>query len=394
LAKFTMKAPVFLDGFSTLPLAPEAKAAILEAWETPGNPGSPNCAGERAAMLLEDGRKAVADLIGAVPSEITFTSGATEANNLALVGVTRTLRAFGSTRSRLIVSAIEHKSVLETAAALAGEGVEVVHAPVDAAGRLDLNAFANLVDDRLLMTSIMLVNNETGAIQPVAEAASLTHRAGGVFHTDASQAVGKIPVSVVELDVDYLSLSAHKCYGPMGVGALYRASSAPAPRALLFGGRQERSLRPGTEPVALVVGFGAAATVALSKLADGAQAADDLLSTFLDRLAARQLQYSRVTDEHPTVPGGVAISILGVDGDELCAALAKTVAISTGSACTSGQITTSHVLAAMGYSVQTAKQVVRVYFNRYLDRDCVIRAADEFVGAAERCRLATGGVLQ
>lgn len=367
---------------------------MLDAWETPGNAGSPNSAGERAASLLEGGRKAVADLIGAAPSEITFTSGATEANNLALAGVARALRASGSTRSRLVVSAIEHKSVLETAAALEGEGVEVVHAPVDAAGRLDLTAFANLVDKRLLLASVMLVNNETGAIQPVAEAAAMTHHAGGVFHTDAAQAVGKIPVDVVELDVDYLSLSAHKCHGPMGVGALYRASSAPAPRALLFGGRQERGLRPGTEPVALVAGFGAAATLALSELPDRARAADDLLSTFLNRLAEKQLRHSRVTGLHPTVPGGAAISIPGVDGDTLCAILAKTVAISTGSACTAGQLKTSHVLAAMGYSVDESKQVVRLCFSRYIDRDSVILAADKFIAAAERCRLATGGSLQ
>ncbi len=367
---------------------------MLAAWALPGNAGSPNGSGERAASILATGRSAVADLIGATPGEIIFTSGATESNNLAIAGVARALCASGSTRSRLIVSAIEHKSVLETAAALAGDGLEIVHAPVDAAGRLDLTAFADLVDERLLLASIMTVNNETGAIQPVAEAAAITHRAGGVFHTDAAQAVGKIPVDVVELDVDYLSLSAHKCYGPMGVGALYRASSAPAPLPLLFGGRQERGLRPGTEPVALVAGFGAAAAMTSSELSERARAADGLLSIFLDRLAEGQLRHLRVTNGHPTVPGGAAISIPGVDGDALCAALAKTVAISTGSACTSGQLTTSHVLAAMGYSGELAKQVVRVFFNRYLDEDRVLIAADEFIAAAQRCRLATGGVRQ
>lgn len=389
-----MDSPIFLDGFSTQPLAPEARDAMLAAWALPGNAGSPNGAGERAASLLMTGRTAVADLIGAAPGDITFTSGATEANNLALAGVVRALRARGSTRSRLIVSAIEHKSVLETAGALMNEGLEVVHAPVDAAGRLDLTAFCDLVDERLLLASIMTVNNETGAIQPIAEAAALTHRAGGVFHTDAAQAVGKIPVDVVALDVDYLSVSAHKCYGPMGIGALYRASSAPAPLPLLFGGRQERGLRPGTEPVALIAGFGAAADLASRELSDSARAADSLLSTFLNRLAERQLHHSRVTNGHPTVPGGAAISIPGVDGDALCAALARTVAISTGSACTSGQLTTSHVLAAMGYSDDLAKQVVRVFFSRYLDEDQVLLAADEFIAAAHRCRLATGGVRQ
>lgn len=389
-----MSAPIYLDGFSTQPLAPEAKAAILSAWESPGNAGSPNAAGERAAGLLAAGRAAVANLIGAGPGDITFTSGATEANNLALAGVVRALRAGGSTRSRLVVSAIEHKSVLETAAALSIEGVEVVHAPVDAAGRLDLTAFSDLVDERLLLASVMLVNNETGAIQPVAEAAAIAHRFGGLFHTDAAQAAGKIPVDVVELDVDYLSLSAHKCYGPTGVGALYRASTAAAPRRLLYGGHQERGLRPGTEPVALIAGFGAAAALASSELTDGARGPDRLLSTFLSRLAEGQLCHSRVTNDHPTVPGGAAISIPGVDGDALCAALAKTVAISTGSACTSGQLTTSHVLAAMGYAGDSAKQVVRVFFNRYLEEDRVLLAADEFIAAARSCRLVTGGSRQ
>jgi cysteine desulfurase len=146
--------------------------------------------------------------------------------------------------------------------------------------------------------------------------------------------------------------------------------------------------------VALIAGFGAAATLASSKLTDGAREADGMLSTFLNRLAGQQLRHSRVTNGHPTVPGGAAISIPGVDGDALCTTLAKTVAISTGSACTSGQLTTSHVLAAMGYSGEAAKQVVRVFFNRYLEQDSVVLAADEFIAAAERCRLATGGVRQ
>lgn len=387
--------PIFLDGFSTQPLAPEAKTAMLSAWEQPGNAGAPNGAGERAASLVAAGRTAVADLVGAAASEITFTSGATEANNLAVAGVVRAIRNGRSTRTRLIVSAIEHKSVLETAASLAGEDIEVVHAPVDRTGRLDLSAFAELADERLLLSSIMLVNNETGAIQPIAEAAALAHRAGGLVHTDAAQAVGKIPVNVLDLDVDYLSISAHKCYGPMGVGALYRASGAPPPLPLLLGGGQERGVRPGTEPVALIAGFGAAATLAsAASLSDSAQLTDGLLTMFLERLAKRQLRHARVTNGRPTVPGGAAISIPGVDADALCAALAKNVAVSTGSSCTSGQLTTSHVLAAMGFASDEAKQVVRLFFNRYLDEECVVLAADRFITAAERCRLATGGNRQ
>lgn len=389
-----MAKPVYLDGFATQPLAPEARSAMLLAWDHPGNAGSPNAAGEEAAALLAAGREAVSNLIGAATSEITFTSGATEANNLALAGVVRAVRRARPSRTRVIVSAIEHKSVLESADALASEGIEVIRSPVNKAGRLDLTAFAELADERLLLASVMFVNNETGAIQPILEAAALAHHVGGLFHTDAAQAVGKISVDVAELDVDYLSLSSHKCYGPMGIGALYRASSAPAPAPLLHGGRQERGIRPGTEPVALIAGFGAAAIVAAAELARGDNRADSLLDTFLDRLSARQLRHAVVTNGHPTVPGGVAISIPGVDGDGLCAALAKTVAISTGSACTSGQLTTSHVFVAMGFSAEDAKQVVRLFFNRYLDEANVARAADEFAAAAERCRLATGGLRQ
>ena len=367
---------------------------MLAAWDLPGNAGSPNAAGEAAAAIVAEGRAAVADIIGAVPEEIIFTSGATEANNLALLGVAQALRTAGSTRTRLIISAIEHKSVLETARYLAKSGLDVIQAPVDAAGRLDLAAFADFVDERLLMASVMMVNNETGVVQPVAEAAALAHRHGGLFHTDAAQAVGKMPVNVDGLDIDYLSISAHKCYGPMGVGALYRASGAPDPRPLLFGGGQQRGLRPGTEPVALIAGFGAAAKSTAESLVQGTFAAEAHFHLFLNRLAQRQLRYTRVSNGHATVPGGGAISIEGVDADALCTALGKKVAISTGSACTSGQLLNSHVLNAMGFSHQKAKQVVRICFNRYIDEETASLAADEFFAAAARCRLATGGHRQ
>ena len=385
---------VYLDGFATQPLAPEARMAMLSAWDRPGNAGSPNAAGEEAAAFVAAGRAAVASLIGASASEVTFTSGATEANNLALAGVVRTVRRDRSSRSRVIVSAIEHKSVLETADALASEGIEVIRCPVDKAGRLNLTAFTELADERLLLASVMFVNNETGGIQPIAEAATLAHNVGGLFHTDAAQAVGKIPVDVVELDVDYLSISGHKCYGPMGVGALYRASSAPVPAPLLHGGRQERGIRPGTEPVALIAGFGAAAIAADAELARADHRADSLKNAFLSRLSAQQLRYAPVTNGHPTVPGGVAISIPGVDSDTLCVALAKIVAVSTGSACTSGQLTTSHVLTAMGFSAEDAKRVVRLFFNRYLDEANVVLAADEYIAEDLRCRLNNKKVRQ
>lgn len=386
--------PIYLDGFATLPLAKEARAAMLAVWERPGNAGSPNASGERAARIIADARADVAELIGATASEIIFTSGATEANNLALLGVTASTRALSS-RRRIVVSAIEHKAVLEPAASLAAEGFEVTIAPVDAQGRLDLEALAMLLDENVLLVSVMLVNNETGVIQPVAEVAALAHGVGAYVHSDAAQAAGKISIDVAALDVDYLSLSAHKCYGPMGVGALYVAAGMPAPAPLMRGGGQQSGIRPGTEPVPLIAGFGAAARAARDHLAQpGPSGPAARIDRLLDGLTIRQLRFTRITGDHAVVPGSAAIAIDGIDGASLCAQLAREVALSTGSACNSGQIRTSHVLEAMGFSEELARSVIRIFCDRTLIDADIDGAIDAIIASTQRSRLATGEVRQ
>lgn len=389
-----MGAPIYLDGFATLPLSPEARSAILSVWDHPGNAGSPNAAGERAAGIIADGRAEVAALIGAAPGEIIFTSGATEANNLALLGVAQSAMKGEFDRKRIVVSAVEHKAVLEPVRMLEKQGFSVSIAPVDREGRLDLAAFEALLDDDVVIASVMLVNNETGVIQPVAEAAALVHAVGGLMHSDAAQAAGKIAIDVLDLDVDYLSLSAHKCYGPMGVGALYVGAHAPKPMPLVHGGGQQYAVRPGTEPVALIAGFGAAAKVARLRLQGDDCHGRLLICKLLERLASRQLRFSRITGDAAVVPGSAVLQLADVDADQLCATVARDVSLSTGSACTSGQIKQSHVLEAIGISEDDARHVIRIFCHRYQDVDEVEAAADRIVAAADQSRLAAGEVRQ
>jgi len=390
----SMLTPIYLDGFSTLPLAPEARDAMMSVWDFPGNAGSPHALGERAAGIIESAKASVAELIGAMPAEIFFTSGATEANNLAILGIGTSARHVSNPRRRIVVSAIEHKAVLEPARHLAREGFEIAYAPVDRHGLVDVKQLAGLVDDTTLLVSVMAANNETGVIQPIEQVAELTHARGALFHCDAAQAASKIPIDVVALDVDYLSLSAHKCYGPMGIGALYVAAGAPRPEALVFGGGQQMGVRPGTEPVALIAGFGAAAERACSSLKDGVARCSRSADLLLAQLAARQVRFRRITGVHPVLPGSLAIALEGADADTLCSMLAKTVCVSTGSACNSGQIRISHVLDSMGYSEESARSVLRIFCDRTIGEDDVIRAADAIAGAVARSRLVTGEVLQ
>lgn len=388
---------IYLDGHATTALAPEARDAMLAAWDCVGNASSPHSAGARASLTVDTARRSVARLIGAEPTEIVFTSGATEANNLALLGVARAAVRAGVARSRVVVSAIEHKAVLEPARMLRGEGFDVVEAPVNREGQVDLAEFAQLVNEETLLVSVMAANNEIGVIQPITEVAAIARRVGALTHCDAAQAAGRISLDVFDLDLDYLSLSAHKLHGPFGVGALYVAATAPRPHPLIVGGGQEGGARAGTLPVPLIAGFGAAAEIAASNLERDAQHAGSLARRFMADLASQQLSFEVVCADSDHLPGSLNLRLEGIDADDLVSTLTDDVLISTGSACNSGQIEPSHVLRAIGFTYKEAKSTVRVLFGRYNTSAEAIEAAGLFAQACARVRLATvatGGCRQ
>ena len=307
----------------------------------------------------------MAELIGASPAEVFLTSGATEADNLAITGVALAALAGASTRRRVIVSAVEHKAVLAPAVRLRDLGFVVDVAPVDANGVVDFNTLRALIGDDTLIVSVMAANNETGVLQPVAAVAALAHESGALFHCDAAQAVGKVQLDVFDLDVDYLSASSHKMYGPGGIGALYVSATAPRPAPLVLGGGQERGLRAGTEPTALVAGFGAAADLAGTRLHRDGEHADRLLRMFLLELSRCDVGLLINGDGVERLPGAASLTISGSDAQSIAQALSSLVMLSTGSACTSGRIDTSHVLAAMGLDAERSRSTLRVHFNRY-----------------------------
>jgi cysteine desulfurase len=382
---------VYLDGFATTALAPEARAAMLDALELPANPSSPHALGERAARIVSKAKTDIASLAGCLPTELVITSGATEANNLIVTG-----GAFAAPagRRRIVVSAIEHRAVLEPAAALAASGFEVVLAPIDSRGLIDLAQLPAVIGEGCWLISIMAVNNETGVVQPVSDIARIAHEHGALFHTDAAQALGKMPVDVEAWDVDYASISAHKMHGPVGVGALYIAAGAPRPRPLQVGGGQQAGMRAGTEPIALVAGFGAAAAVALDRGQQDAELREATLQRILDVMAHHQVHWKKVSGDAPTIPGGCALVIDGVDADELCQRVQNDIYLSTSSACSAGQITMSHVLDAMGVSPEQGKSTLRIMTGRFTSLLDAERAGAELARAAQLCWQPTGRNVQ
>jgi cysteine desulfurase len=357
--------PIYLDGLATTPLAPEVRDAMFVAWENPANAGSPHVLGDRAAGSVAAARAAIADLIGASPAEVVFTSGATEANNLALIGIARWALQTRSPRRRILVSAVEHKAIAEPANWLKSLGFEVVVVPVDHRGTVNCTALSTLVDDQTLLVSVMAANNETGVLQPMVDVVATCRRHGALIHSDGAQAVGKVPFDVAELDLDYLSFSSHKMYGPAGVGGLYVSAAAPTPQSIHFGGGQQNGVRPGTEPVPLIIGFGVAAELACDRMTSDREHGRRLKQRLLTTLQKLQVVCRQVTDDAPVLPGSLSLIVPGIEADELVDLLRAEVCFSTGSACTAGQILPSHVLRAMGLSGRDASSVFRMYCGRY-----------------------------
>jgi cysteine desulfurase len=366
---------VYLDYQASAPIDPKVRLAMSEAYDAPGNASSEEHGfGWAAAARVEQARKAVADSVRALPEEVTFTSGATEANNIAILGAAL---AAPVTRRRILISSIEHKSV--SAAAFAAErwGFTVEIVPVTRDGSVDPADLRSRLSDDVAIASIMAVNNEIGTIQPVAELGRLTRAVGAFFHVDATQALAALDVDMIEWGADALSLSGHKVHGPGGVGALVVGIDAPwRPLPIMHGGGQEQGLRPGTLPVPLCVGLGEACRLmALAGQGGRLRVAElrDLLGDRL-KLAAPDLEVScEAVARHP---GCLHVRLPGVSASDLLLRLQPHVAAATGSACTSGMIGPSHVLLALGMTPEQAGECLRFSVGRFSTREDVEFAAD------------------
>jgi cysteine desulfurase len=347
----------YFDHNATTPPDPAVVEAMRRALiEDFGNPSSVHHFGQRAKALLDEARSSVATLIGAEPAEVVFTSGGTEADNLAIRGAAEALEPTG--RRHLVASSIEHEAVLNTVKALARRGWTVTLLPVGASGILDPKALEEAITPETALVSVMHANNEIGTVQPIAELASIAHRAGALMHTDAVQSVGKIPVDVRRLGIDLLSLSAHKINGPKGAGALWIKRGTRLV-STMTGGKHERNRRGGTENVPGIVGLGVAADLARTKaarLTEIAALRDRLERVVLERVTGTAVNGAR----EARVPNTTNISFDGVEAESLLIALdLEGFAVSTGSSCSSGTLEPSHVLRAMGLPAHRTQNSIR-----------------------------------
>lgn len=377
--------PVYLDNQSTTPMDPRVLDAMMPFFtERFGNPASSvHAYGRDAGQAVEAARARVAELIGADPREIVFTSGATESNNIAIQGAARFVP---SRRDHIVTLATEHKCVLESTRHLEREGFPVTILPVRPDGLIDPDALAAAITDRTLLVSVMAAHNEIGVLQPLAEIGALCRERGAYFHVDAAQGAGKVPLDVDAMGIDLMSISGHKMYGPKGIGALYvrrrpRVRLAP----LVHGGGQERGVRSGTLPTPLIVGLGAACAIAAAEMAEEGERLGRHRDRLLDGLR-REVEGLEVAGAlEPRLDGNLNLLFRDVPADALLAAMPD-VAASTGSACSTAAIEPSYVIRALGFDEEAARTAVRFAVGRFTTEAEIDRAVAAIADAVHRLR--------
>jgi cysteine desulfurase len=381
-----MQLPIYLDYLSTTPVDPRVVEKMTECLSMEGNFGNPasrsHVFGWRAEEAVENARRNVAELINADPREIVWTSGATESDNLAIKGAAH----FNSRKGKHIVtSRIEHKAVLDTCRQLEREGFEVSYLDPAENGLITPEAVAAALRDDTVVVSIMHANNEIGTINDVAAIGEVTRARGIVFHVDAAQSAGKIPIDMETMKIDLLSMSGHKMYGPKGIGALYvRRKPRVRLEAQIHGGGHERGMRSGTLPTHQIVGMGEAARIARSEMADEAQRLLGLRQRFWSSIEDIE-EIHLNGDEIARLPGVLNVSINFVEGESLIMSL-KDLAVSSGSACTSASLEPSYVLRALGLSDELAHSSLRFSFGRFTTEEEVDYAAEQLKAAVEKLR--------
>ncbi|OWK40504.1 IscS subfamily cysteine desulfurase [Fimbriiglobus ruber] len=360
-----VKLPIYMDNNATTRTDPRVVEAMLPYFtEKFGNSASRNHPfGWEAEAAVEDARSQIAKLVGATGKEIIFTSGATESNNLALKGVAAMYKKKGN---HVVTTSTEHKCVLDTSKRLERDGFQVTYLPVDKFGQVSADQVREAITDKTILVSVMMANNEIGTIQPIKAIGKVCKEKGVLFHTDAVQAAGKVTIDVLDMGVDLLSLSAHKMYGPKGIGALYVRKKDPRVRLepIIDGGGHERGMRSGTLPVPLIVGYGAAAEISLREMPEESKRTyalrERLRAGIMDALPESYL------NGHPTerLPGNANISFAYVEGEGLMMGI-KDVAVSSGSACTSASLEPSYVLRALGVGDELAHSSIRFGLGRF-----------------------------
>ena len=381
-----VKLPIYMDNHATTQMDPRVLEAMLPFFGNVfGNAASRNHAfGWEAEKAVETAREQVAKLIGCTPKEIIFTSGATESNNLAIKGIAEMYKERGN---HIITQVTEHKAVLDTCKKLEKQGYRVTYLPVQANGLIDVEDLRRAMDDKTILVSIMYANNEIGVIQPVAEIGKLCHEKGVIFHTDGVQAVGKVPVNVQTDNIDVLSLTAHKIYGPKGVGALYVRRRNPRVQISeqINGGGHERGMRSGTLNVPGIVGLGAACEIAGAEMAvESARLGE--LRDYLKAKFEKALDYVHVNgDMQHHLPGNLNVSFVYVEGESLLMGI-NDIAVSSGSACTSATLEPSYVLKALGLGDDVAHSSIRFGLGRFNNKAEVDYVSDKLIDVVSKLR--------